>query len=85
MLYMSVCLCVTCLYKRYREELRKERAKRLGEPSGSRSSSKSRDSKKMKKKVFLCNPYLRTNMRGEKRESYSVASLLALLFYDYKK
>jgi hypothetical protein len=49
-------LILVCMYrmchKRYREELRRERAKRLGEASGSRGSSKSRDSKK-KKKVLL--------------------------------
>lgn len=46
-----VCLYCMC-HKRYREELRRERVKRLGEASGSRGSSKSRDSKK-KKKVIL--------------------------------
>ena len=68
--YTALCvyLCVTCPYKHYREELRKERAKRLGEASGSHSSSKSRDSKKMKKKVFffvfVIQECLRTNMGG---------------------
>ena len=39
-------------YKRYKEELRKQRVKRLGEASGSRSGSKSRDTKKKKKVKF---------------------------------